>query len=190
MTPDVVAQDEDLVIRRMRDDPSDLEAMRRWLNDLPVMEFVHGRDRPFSLEQVKEKYGPRLRDGWPTVACLIEREGRAIGYMQFYRWIDWAQDAEKMGFADDDRAYGIDIWIGEPDLWGRGLGTRAVRAMLRYLFEDHGASAVALCTYSWNERAIRAYEKAGFRKVRLLHESELHEGKLQDEWVMVAMPAG
>jgi aminoglycoside 6'-N-acetyltransferase len=37
---------------------------------------------------------------------------------------------------------------------------------------------------TWNARAIRCYEKAGFRKVRRLPESELREGKWHDEWVM------
>lgn len=182
--PAIVATDGEIEIRRMRDDSADYEAMRGWLNDPQVMEFVHGRDRPFSADQVLEKYGPRVRGETPTTACFIVREGRGVGYMQFYRWADWPQDMEKMGLAPDERAYGIDIWIGEPTLWGQGLGTRAVRTMLRYLFEERGATTVALTTFSWNERAIRCYERAGFRKMRLLRGSEMHEGALQDELVM------
>jgi aminoglycoside 6'-N-acetyltransferase len=174
----------------MRDEPADFESMRRWLNDPQVMEFVHGRDRPFSKEQVLEKYGPRVRRETPTTACFIVHEGRSIGYTQFYRWVDWPQDMERMGLVRDDRAYGVDIWIGEPGRWGKGLGTRAVSALIGYLFQERGATTIALSTFSWNERAIRCYENSGFRKVRLLRESELHEGKLQDEWVMVAEPSG
>lgn len=188
--PAVIAVDGDLSIRLMRDEPSDFESMRRWLNDPLVMKFVHGRDRPFSAEQVLEKYGRRVRGETPTTACIMVHLGRDIGYLQFYRWVDWPRDMERMGLAQDDRAYGIDVWIGEPALWGRGLGTRGVRALIAYLFDEQRATTVALSTFSWNTRAIRCYERAGFRKVRLLRASEMHEGELQDEWVMAVTRPG
>ena len=35
---------------------------------------------------------------------------------------------------------------------------------------------------AWNERAIRCYEKCGFKKVKLLPKHELHEGEYRDCW--------
>jgi aminoglycoside 6'-N-acetyltransferase len=37
----------------------------------------------------------------------------------------------------------------------------------------------------WNRRAARCYEKAGFRKVRILPKHELHECVWRDSWLMV-----
>jgi aminoglycoside 6'-N-acetyltransferase len=39
---------------------------------------------------------------------------------------------------------------------------------------------------SHNYRAQRAYQKAGFRRVRLVPDAEVHEGVARDEWLMVA----
>jgi aminoglycoside 6'-N-acetyltransferase len=185
-----LARDRELAIRLMRDEVDDYQRMLAWLSDPRVLEFTYGRDRVFSLDEIRGKYGSRIRGESPSVPCFIVHEGRDIGYIQFYRWVDWIEGARKMGLDPDDSAYGIDLWIGEADLWDQGLGTRAVRAILRHLSEQRGATSVALTTVTWNARAIRCYEKAGFRKVRRLPESELREGKWHDEWVMSAQPAG
>lgn len=58
---------------------------------------------------------------------------------------------------------GIDIFIGEPDARDRGLGTEALRTLLRYLFETKGLKRVTIDPEPSNRRAVRAYEKAGFR---------------------------
>jgi aminoglycoside 6'-N-acetyltransferase len=38
---------------------------------------------------------------------------------------------------------------------------------------------------TWNTRAIRSYEKAGFAKWRFIARAELHEGEMRDAWLMV-----
>lgn len=185
---DVVARDRDLVVRLMRDETSDYQLMSRWLSDERVLEFYDGRDNPLSVEGAREKYGPRSRGEGSVVSCILELAGRAIGYLQFYRTDDFDEWRTSIGLERDPERYSIDIFIGEPELWNRGLGTRALRYVLDHVFGERHASAVVITPFAWNERAIRCYEKAGFRKVRLMPELELHEGKLQDEWLMVAEP--
>ena len=57
--------------------------------------------------------------------------------------------------------YGISI--GEKDCWGKGYGTETTILMLDYAFTVLGLHSVHLCTFAYNERAIRAYTRAGFR---------------------------
>jgi aminoglycoside 6'-N-acetyltransferase len=180
-----VARDGDLSIRLMRDERSDYELLSRWLSDDRVLEFYEGRDNPLSVEGAREKYGPRSRGEAAVVSCVLQLEGNPIGYLQFYRTDDFDEWRTLIGLDPDPRRYSIDIFIGEPELWDRGLGTRALRSVLAHLFGERDASAVVITPFAWNERAIRCYEKAGFRKVRLMPQVELHEGKLQDEWLMV-----
>lgn len=52
-----------------------------------------------------------------------------------------------------------------PDHRGQGLGPRAIRALLGYLFDSLGLAKVWLRVLPENERAIRCYEKCGFRHV-------------------------
>jgi RimJ/RimL family protein N-acetyltransferase len=55
--------------------------------------------------------------------------------------------------------------IGEPDAWGRGYGTEATRLTLAYAFDVLGLYNVYLVVYANNARGIRAYERAGFKRI-------------------------
>jgi RimJ/RimL family protein N-acetyltransferase len=91
------------------------------------------------------------------------------------------------------------ITIGERDAWGHGYGTEAAQLMLWLAFERIGLHRVGLTVFAFNERAIRSYEKAGFRIEGRLREAiarddrywdEIQMGILRDEWLaMRAIPA-
>jgi RimJ/RimL family protein N-acetyltransferase len=59
-----------------------------------------------------------------------------------------------------------------------------VRALSDYLIEEHGADVVTLDPLTTNARAIRAYEKAGFRTIKILPVHERHDGKKLDCFLM------
>ncbi len=54
------------------------------------------------------------------------------------------------------------IWIGPPERWGHGYGTEACRLAVRYAFSELRLEKVTLEVYAGNERARRAYLRAGF----------------------------
>ena len=65
------------------------------------------------------------------------------------------------------------IRIGERGLWDRGYGTDAVKVLLKYAFFNMNLSRIYLKVYTDNERAIRCYHKAGFKKEgRLTRETD------------------
>lgn len=180
--------DGNLAIRLMRDTDDDYRLMSGWLNDEQVMPFWHGRDERFPIERIQEKYGPRVRGEAPTTPCFITVEDRPIGYIQFYRTDDWTQWRDTIGLASKPDRWALDVVIGEPERWNQGLGTRAVKALLGYLFTEEKASEVVLTPLAANGRAIRCYEKAGFDKTRLVAGGEFHEGEFRDAWLMTAVP--
>ena len=185
--PDELAREGDLAIRRMRDDPADYEPFVRWRNEPHVAEWWTTDDdpTPMTLDHVVEHYGPRAEDGSWVTGCIITVEGRPIGYAQFYPWSGAADEAREMGIADVDGSYGLDIFIGERDAIGIGLGSRAVALLSRYLLEERGATSVALLTPVGNDRAHRAYEKAGFRKVMQTLDTDVVDGERRMSWLMV-----
>jgi RimJ/RimL family protein N-acetyltransferase len=61
------------------------------------------------------------------------------------------------------RTAGFGIWIGKP-YWDRGYGTDATRATCRFGFRYMNLQRISLCVYETNPRAIRAYEKVGFKR--------------------------
>jgi RimJ/RimL family protein N-acetyltransferase len=184
---DEIVREGDLAIRRMRDDPADYELVVRWRNEPHVAEWWNTDDEPtpMTFDHVVEQYGPRAEDGSWVTACIITSGDRAIGYTQFYPWSGATDDAREMGIPDVDGSYGLDIFIGETDAIGIGIGSRAVALLSRYLLKERDATSVALLTPVGNDRAHRAYEHAGFRKVMETLDTDVVNGERRMSWLMV-----
>lgn len=164
----------------MRDEPGDYRLMARWLTDDRVLELYEGRDRPHPYDRVVAKYGPRVRGEDPIRPCILVYQEREIGYLQYYP----VASPEEYGLDDATGTYAIDLFIGEPEYWGRELGSRALSALVSYMLEELDATRIVIDPRMDNHRAIRSYEKCGFRKVKLLAGHELHEGSRRDCWLM------
>lgn len=85
------------------------------------------------------------------------------------------------GFADihqDKKIAMFRITIGSTDHHGKGLGTEATQLILRYGFETMGLTEISLVVLAANARAIRSYEKAGFRPVEATAEDR-QRGRLR-----------
>ncbi len=181
----MLVQKEKVVIREMRFADEDFDLMQRWLNDPAVLEFYEGRDHPFTRQDVIDKFGQRAVHPDDAVPCIAEYDGKPIGYVQYYEVSN--EEKEAYGAAGEAGVYGMDLFIGETRYWNRGIGTTIVNAMLEFLFEVRGARKVYIDPQVTNARAIRCYEKCGFRKVKLLPRNELHEGEWRDGWLMQRM---
>jgi len=90
------------------------------------------------------------------VALTIERDGRVAGLIQFH------EESEP-----DFRHAGIDIFLAT-ECHRQGLGADAVRTLARHLFEERGHHRVTIDPAAANERAIRCYERVGFRRVGVM----------------------
>jgi aminoglycoside 6'-N-acetyltransferase len=183
---DPIVRDGDLAIRRMLDDAADYDLIVRWRNMPHVAEWWDTDDEPapITYEHAVAHYGPRTDPQGPATACIVELAKRPVGYLQFYRWDDFADVTAGVDMRVDPGTFGLDILIGEPDLIGSGVGSRAVAAVCAHLFE-RGAPAVALLTAEGNLRAQRAYEKAGMRKVGRILDTDVRDGERVPSWLMV-----
>ena len=159
---------------------SDLPLMLKWLTDDRVLEFYEGRDVRFTMETLAEHYREELPDGFRVI---IEYKGQPAGYGQVYQLSGDMFD--EYDYPDTGRiVYAMDQFIGEPDLWNKGIGSSFLNIMADYLKEQKAAERLVLDPHKNNPRAIRAYEKAGFKIIKSLPQHELHEGKMEDCWLM------
>ena len=94
----------------------------------------------------------------------IEVDGAVAGLIQF------SEEHEPKY-----RHAAIDVFL-DPALHGRGLGTEAVRRVVRHLIDDRGHHRITIDPATANVAAIRAYEKAGFRPVGVMRRSERDVG--------------
>lgn len=86
----------------------------------------------------------------------------------------------------------VGLGIGETEYWSKGYGTDVMNVLLRFAFTEINLRRVTLTVFEYNPRAIRSYEKAGFRhegrKRQLLNREgkrwdELYMGILREEWL-------
>uniref|UniRef100_A0A372IQK1 GNAT family N-acetyltransferase n=2 Tax=Paracidobacterium acidisoli TaxID=2303751 RepID=A0A372IQK1_9BACT len=130
---------------------TDLPMIARWLRTPEARAWWGDPETEYGLlsEDLDE---PAMRQ-W-TVAC----DGRDFAYVQAYDPERWPQP-HLMHLPPGSLV--IDTFIGEPEMLGVGHGGRYLRAFARKLIEE-GASAVAIDPAAENQRARRAYARAGF----------------------------
>ena len=76
------------------------------------------------------------------------------------------------------------ITIGEKQLWGKGLGSDALRIVIRLAFHRMNLNRLWLTTLADNSRAVRCYEKCGFVREGLLRQESFVDGKYRDVFMM------
>jgi len=185
----LIAKD-DLTIRRMLDNPRDYDLIVRWRNLPHVRYWWDPDDPPLTRDTAIDEYRQDTLSDGPTTACIVELQGKPVGFMQFYQWSSYGPYASAIGIPFDAYCWGIDIFIGEPDQVGRGLGTRMVNLLCEYLEKEHNVSAVTLTTEVDNAVAIRCYEKAGFVRVVEVRDTDTRNGERVMSWVMTRMGQG
>jgi len=105
---------------------------------------------------------------------LIIVDDTLAGILQFHEVSD-----------PDYRSAGIDITLGEA-YQDRGLGSAALRRLIRYLIDERGHHRLTIDPATTNARAIHVYEKVGFRPVGVMRRyerditGEWHDGLLMD----------
>ena len=159
---------------------SDLPLMLKWLTDDRVLEYYEGRDVRFTMDTLADHFLAEIPGGF---RMIVEYGDQPVGYAQAYQL---SEDMfEEYDYPDNGKVvYAMDQFIGEPDYWNRGIGSAFLQMMASYLKTGKGAACILLDPHKNNYRAIRAYEKAGFRIIKSLPEHELFEGKRQDCWLM------
>jgi len=136
---------------------ADLPLVRRWLAEPHVAQWWGDTYEQFEL--VSGDLGVEAMDQF-----IVATDARPFGYIQCYDPDVWPDN----GLGDHPRGTrGIDQFIGELAMVDRGHGSAFIRAFIDRLLAS-GTPRVITDPDPANARAIRAYEKAGFRRDRLV----------------------
>jgi RimJ/RimL family protein N-acetyltransferase len=153
----------------------DLPLMRRWLDTPHVKEWWGESDA--ELGYIRD-----MIDGRDTTRPFIfSVDGKRIGYIQYWfvghhQNAEWLTDHPWLAELPTD-AVGVDLSIGDAACLAQGIGSGALRAFAERLIEQ-GYQTIVIDPDPENHRAVRAYEKAGFRVIpRLL-------GRTGDAFIM------
>lgn len=132
---------------------SDFPLLLEWLSKEHVKQWWNDGDD--TLEKVSQHYGVEEEGLERFILVEVEESPskpdgeKPIGYFQHY----FVQSG----------LVGIDQFIGEEDYINRGVGTQAVRMFVEMITDKYRPAAIILDPSPENKRAIRCYEKAGFR---------------------------
>ena len=154
-----------VVLRPVR--PADRDALLEVLRDPSVMAVWDTRGPEHSVDEL-------LAGEASWTVWAIEVDGEFAGSIQASENDD-----------EDYRSAGIDIFMSSR-FQGRGLGTDAVRTLARYLVDVRGHFRLTIDPAADNARAIRTYEKVGFKPVGVMRRYErgrdgtYHDGLLMD----------
>ena len=173
------------LVRLSAVDPDEFgKAFSRWNRDSEFMRFLDSSPTNLrSQKGLKKSLEEDLEDQksdrhWFTIRALADDKLLGDIDLSIYNWT--SRDAF------------IGLGIGEREIWGKGYGTDVMKVILRYAFTEVNLRRVTLNVFEYNPRAIRAYEKTGFRHEGRMRQVLNREGKrwdllfmgiLRDEWM-------
>lgn len=136
-------------IRRLKED--DLPHLMNWDKDPDVSDLA---GKKFTAHgKVKEWWRNLIHDRTRLTFAIVNDVGTLIGDVALEQIVWRSREAE------------LRISIGDKRYWNRGFGTEALIDIIRIGFEGLNLERIYLRVQNDNRRAIRAYLKAGFRKV-------------------------
>lgn len=150
----------------------DYEIYTKWMNDFKVTDGIGASARIYSLEREKEHLNNKALSKDYTFAIVDLETDELLGNCSLFE-IDTIKGIATIG-----------IMIGEEENRGKGYGTDALKALISYAFDYLNLHNLMLVVFSFNEIAINAYKKVGFKEFGRRHEAILLKGKYYDDIYM------
>ena len=135
-----------------------------WLTKPHVSRWWRGLN---TLELVKDEFESCIDGSEPSLVFIAIVKQKPIGLIQTYAVSDYPDHAKSVGL---DRAVGIDLFIGEENYINKGYGTVMLGEFIDSVIKQKYKSfdLVVADPETANTASIRAFEKAGFKKGKLV----------------------
>lgn len=154
----------------------DLPRLQVWKEDEELAAYL-GLKLPGEEVDYYQRCEKLLGQRTSRIFAIEDERGQFIGEVELNQ-ITWRRKQAE-----------LHICIGERRYWGKGYGTEAVRAILNLAFEDMGLESVYLRVYRHNRRAIRCYEKCGFKKEAVLRNRFHSQGSRAYDVLLMSISA-
>lgn len=151
------------------------EQLAAWFNDLDVSYWSNFHVRLANADQQRARLQKGKESGIVIFGIYTHESDQFIGVCTLEP-PHWRTRKSEMGITIGDKAY-----------WGNGYGSDATRVLLRYAFLELNLNRVYLGVFSYNTRAIRAYEKIGFVHEGSRREIVFRDGHYYDMFMMAML---
>ncbi len=154
----------------------DLDIIMKHWNNLELRQYLNSQT-PMSRHAERKWLEQAVtldpwRDGGMTLATEDGKTGEFLGTVSLF---DISKQHKRAEFG---------IAIHNPDNLGKGFGTDSTRVMLWVAFHILGLNSIYLITMGGNERAQKAYEKAGFKRAGIFRQGAFVKGAFHDFVIM------
>jgi len=132
-----------------------------------------------------------LRDAFPHPYTLVDAEAFLCKVMRMNprTYFAIAFDHEAIGSiglmpGDDVNRFTAELgyWLAEP-FWGKGIMTKAIRALSEYAFEELGLHRIFAEPYTTNAASARVLEKSGFTLEGVIRAAVFKDGRILDQYL-------
>lgn len=146
----------------------DTEQFTAWLNDLDVTVTMAIADQIITAENEKEFLLDINKKGEYIFSIVDLKTDKLIGSCGLH------------GVNDRHHNAIFGICIGNKKYWNKGYGTEATKLILDYGFNILNLNNIALTVYSFNKKAVKCYEKCGFKLIGRRRKERLIGGQYHD----------
>lgn len=149
----------------------DIKLAQEYVNDSEIKKLLNPGIPFLYTYEDEEKWYENLSASKDTYNFAIEtlEDKKYIGGCGINE-VDWKNSYVVVG-----------IFIGDKDYLGKGYGTDAMKVLMNFIFEQMNIHKIKLNVFSFNKRAIKSYEKCGFKVEGILRDELFVDGKYHDE---------
>ena len=151
--------------------PDDFEIYTKWIHDPEVSNNIGSNDQNFSLIKERELLEEFAKDN--TIFSIISKENdNIIGNISLFQ------------IHNTNRHCEIGIFIGDPNYRNNGYGHEALRLLLDHGFNQLNMNSIMLRVFEYNVRAVKCYEKVGFKHAGRIRQNKYLNGEYHDTLIM------
>ncbi len=134
---------------------------------------------PYAVYNFEDEAGPEdpydaleeLLDQRSPYYAVLDARGELVGFWAFGTTAEVVGERLPALYREDGS---LTVGLGlRPDLTGQGLGLAFVQAGLAFARQQFAPGGFRLFVFPWNERAMKVYERAGFRRVGMVMQRTL-----------------
>ncbi len=145
----------------------DVEKYTEWVNDLEIGQFVLFSSAVMDMDKERDTLQQLMKHN--VLFAIVEKDhNKVIGNCGLHQ------------LSEVHRHASLGIFIGEKTYWNQGIGAEATSLLLDYGFNVLNLNNITLDVLAYNKRAIKCYEKIGFKHVGVRRQYMFMAGEYHD----------
>jgi len=149
----------------------DVEIFAEWMNDFNITDYL-GRSYQTITLQEEKAYLEKEQNNKNVFAIIDLETDEVIGNVGLHE------------INDINRTATLGIFIGNKNYWSKGYGTEAIQLILDFGFNYLNLNNIDLALMEFNQRALKCYEKCGFKEIGRKRKCNFINGKYYDSILM------